>query len=149
MNKIYASSQNARSSYLETAETIFKLGTQAPQVFRSNNELIAFTELLNKQFVNAGTSKQGMDSVMQQITQAMASGKLEGEGLNTILDNAAPIAQDIQRYLEDVMVVDASNIRELASEGIITADIIKNAMFYAANRINEKFENMLITFEQL
>lgn len=148
-NKIYASSQNARSSYLETAETIFKLGTQAPQVFRSNNELIAFTELLNKQFVNAGTSKQGMDSVMQQITQAMASGKLEGEGLNTILDNAAPIAQDIQRYLEDVMGVDASNIRELASEGIITADIIKNAMFYAANRINEKFENMLITFEQL
>ena len=79
----------------------------------------------------------------------MASGKLEGEGLNTILDNVAPIAQDIQRYLEDVMVVDASNIRELASEGIITADIIKNAMFYAANRINEKFENMLITFEQL
>lgn len=65
----------------------------------------------------------------------MASGKLEGEGLNTILDNAAPIAQEIQRYLEDVMGVDASNIRELASEGIITADIIKNAMFYAAKEL--------------
>lgn len=148
-NKIYASAQNARGAYLTTADAISKLGTQASQAFNSNDELIAFTELLNKQFVNAGTSAQGVDSVMLQLTQSMASGKLQGEELNAVLDNAALIVQDIQRYLEEVQGVDASNIKELASEGQITADIIKNAMFYAADDINAKFESMPMTFEQV
>ena len=75
-NKIYASAQNARGSYLTTADAVSKLGMQASQAFSSNDELIGFTELLNKSFVNAGTSAQGIDSVMLQLTQSMAAGKL-------------------------------------------------------------------------
>ena len=130
-NKIFISAQNARGSYMTTADAVSKLGMQASQAFNSNDELSAFTELLNKSFVNAGTSAQGVDSVMLQLTQAMASGKLQGEELNAVLDNAAPIVQNIQKYLEEVQNIDASNIKELASEGVITADVVKNAIFYA------------------
>lgn len=148
-NQIFASAQNARGSYLATADAVSKLGMQAGDAFSSNDELIAFTELLNKQFVNAGTSAQGIDSVMLQLTQSMAAGKLQGEELNAVWDNAAPIVQDIQRYLEEVQGVDASNIKELASEGVITAEIIKNSMFYAADEINAKFDSMPMTWGQV
>lgn len=148
-NKIYASAQNARGSYLTTADAVSKLGMQASQAFSSNDELIGFTELLNKSFVNAGTSAQGIDSVMLQLTQSMAAGKLQGEELNAVLDNAAPIVQNIQQYLEEVQGIDASNIKELASEGVITADVIKNSMFYAADEINAKFESMPMTWGQI
>lgn len=148
-NKIYASAQASRGSYLATADAVSKLGIQASQAFNSNDELIAFTELLNKQFVNVGTSVQGIDSVMLQLTQSMAAGTMQCEELNAIMDNASTIVQDIQRYLQEVEGIDASNIKKLASEGIITADIIKNAMFYAADETNAKFESMPMTFRQV
>ena len=148
-NKIYVSAQNSRGVYLATADAVSKLGMQAGDAFSSNDEMIMFTELLNKQFVNAGTSAQGIDSVMLQLTQSMAAGKLQGEELNAVLDNAAPIVQNIQQYLEEVQGIDAGNIKELASEGIITADVIKNAMFYASDEINAKFDSMPMTFGQV
>ncbi|MBU5432615.1 tape measure protein [Intestinimonas sp. MSJ-38] len=148
-NKIYASAQNARGSYLATADAVAKLGMQAANAFNSNDELIAFTELLNKQFVNAGTAAQGVDSVMLQLTQSMAAGKMQGEEFNAVMQNASLIVQDIQRYFEEVQGIDASNIKELASEGKITADVIKNAMFYAADETNAKFESMPMTFGQV
>lgn len=148
-DRIFASAQNARGSYMATVDAVSKLGIQASQAFTSNEELIAFTELLNKSFVNAGASAQGADSAMLQITQSMAAGKLQGEDLNAVLENAAPIVQDIQQYLEEVQGIDASNIGELASEGAITADVLKNAMFYAADDINAKFDTMPMTWEQI
>lgn len=148
-NKIFLSAERARGSYLATADAVSKLGMQASQAFSSNDELIAFTELLNKQFVNAGTEAAGIDSVMLQLTQSMAAGVMQGEELNAIMDNASIIVQDIQRYLQEVQGIDASNIKELASEGVVTAEVIKNAMFYAADETNAKFETMPKTLGQV
>lgn len=148
-NKIFLSAERARGSYLATADAVSKLGMQASQAFSSNDELIAFTELLNKQFVNAGTEAAGIDSVMLQLTQSMAAGVMQGEELNAIMDNASIIVQDIQRYLQEVQGIDASNIKELVSEGVVTAEVIKNAMFYAADETNAKFETMPKTFGQV
>ncbi len=147
-DKIFASAQAARGSYTATIDAVSTLGIQAPQAFRSNDELIGFTELLNKQFVNAGTSEQGMNSVMQQITQSMAAGGLQGEDLSVIMENTPAIVQDMQRYLQEVQGIDASNIKDLASEGVLTAEVIKNSMFYAADETNAKFESMPMTFGQ-
>lgn len=148
-NKIFLSAERARGSYLTTADAVYKLGSQASQAFSSNDELIAFTELLNKQFVNAGIAAQGVDAAMLQLTQAMASGRLQGDELTSILENATPVVQNIQRYLEEVQGIDASNIKGLAADGVVTADVIKNAMFYAADEINAKFETMPTTFGQI
>lgn len=147
--KILLSAERARASYQTTADAISKIGMQAGAAFSSNNELIAFTELLNKTFVIAGTSSQGIDSVMLQLTQALAAGRLQGEELNAVLDNAQPIVANIQRYLEEVKGIDAGNIKELASEGVITAEIIKNAMFYGANEIETQFNAMPRTWVQI
>lgn len=148
-NKIFLSAESARGDYQATADAVSKLGMQASNAFTSNDELIYFTELLNKQFVNAGTSAQGIDSVMLQLTQSMAAGKLQGEELNAVLDKAAPIVQNIQQYLKDVEGIDGNNIKKLVSEGVITAEVIKNSMFYAADDINSKFNSMPKTFSQI
>ena len=148
-NKIFASAQVSRGSYLATADAVYKLGAQASQAFNSSDEIIAFTELLNKQFTIAGTEVQGIDAAMLQLTQAMASGRLQGDELTSILENATPVIQNIQRYLQEVEGIDASNIKELAADGVITADVIRNSMFYAADEINAKFETMPMTFGQV
>lgn len=148
-NKIFASAQASRGSYLATADAVYKLASQASQAFSSNDEVIAFTELLNKQFTIAGTEVQGVNAAMLQLTQAMASGRLQGDELTSILENATPIVQNIQRYLQEVEGIDASNIKELAAEGQITAEIIKNSIFYMADEINAKFESMPVIFGQI
>lgn len=148
-DKIRASAERSRASYQTTADAVAKLGMQAADSFSNSDELIAFTELLNKTFVTTGTSAQGIDSVMLQLTQSMAAGKLQGEELNAVLDNAQPIVENIKNYLEEVEGIDATNIKELASDGELTADVIKNAMFYAADEINAKFEKMPMTWEQI
>ncbi len=88
---IFESAQRSRGSYMGTADAVAKLGMQARSAFANNAEIVAFTEQLNKNFKIAGVSAQGIDSVMLQLTQSMASGKLQGEELNAILDNAQPI----------------------------------------------------------
>ncbi|WP_312340263.1 tape measure protein [Anaerospora hongkongensis] len=150
--KIFQSAERARGVYQSTADAVSKLGMQAAQAFSSNDELIAFTEQLNKTFVIAGASAVGVDSVMLQLTQSMAAGKLQGEELNAVLDNAQPIVANIQRYLQNVQGFPKSttdNIKQLASDGVITAQIIKNAMFYAAEETNAKFAAMPKTFGQV
>ena len=143
--KIFESAQRSRGAYQTTADAVAKLGMQARGAFSSNDELIAFTEQLNKSFVIAGTSAQGVDSVMLQLTQSMASGKLQGEELNAVLDNAQPIVQNIADY----MGVPVGEIKKLASEGAISAEIIKNAMFAAAEETDKKFQDMPMTFSQV
>lgn len=150
--KIFQSAERARGVYQSTADAVSKLGMQAAQAFSSNDELIAFAEQLNKTFVIAGASAVGVDSVMLQLTQSMAAGKLQGEELNAVLDNAQPIVANIQRYLQNVQGFPKSttdNIKQLASDGVITAQIIKNAMFYAADETNAKFAAMPKTFGQV
>lgn len=143
--KIYQSAQRSRGAYQTTADVVAKLGMQARGAFSSNDELIAFTEQLNKTFVIAGASAQGVDSVMLQLTQSMASGKLQGEELNAVLDNAQPIVQNIADYMD----VPVGKIKQLAADGAISAEIIKNAMFAAADETNAKFEQMPLTFSQV
>ncbi len=149
---IFASAERSRGSYQSTADAVSKLGLQAGQAFSGTEEIIAFVEQLNKQFTIAGTGVQGIDSVMLQLTQSMASGKLQGEELNAVLDNAQPIVQKIKDYMRDVLgysqrEVDA--IKDLASKGKITSDVLKNALLYYAEETNEQFEKMPMTFSQL
>ncbi|EPD52753.1 tape measure domain-containing protein [Paenisporosarcina sp. HGH0030] len=141
---IFQSAQRSRGVYQLTADSVSKLGMQASAAFSSNQDLINFSEQINKTFVIAGTSAEGVSSVMLQLTQAMAAGKLQGEELNAVLDNAQPIVQNIADYMK----VPVGSIKKMASEGKITAAVIKNAMFAAADETNKKFESMPLTFGQ-
>ena len=141
---IYQAAQRSRGSYQETVDMVGKLGTMAGEAFSSNAELVAFAEQINKQFKLAGTSTQGAQAAMLQLTQAMSSGVLRGEELNSVLEQAPTIAQAIARY----MGVSVGEMRELASEGKITAQVVKEAMFAAADETNAAFESIPLTFGQ-
>lgn len=141
---VYRAAQRSRGSYQETADMVAKLGTMAGEAFGSNAELVAFSEQINKQFALAGTSSQGIQAAMLQLTQAMSSGVLRGEELNSVLEQAPTIAQAIAKY----MGVSVGEMRELASEGKITAAVVKNALFSAAEETNAAFEKVPLTFGQ-
>lgn len=143
--KIMASAQRSRASYLSTAQAISQMGLMAGDAFASNDELIAFTEAVNKQFVIAGTNAAGAEAATLQLTQAMASGVLRGEELNSVFEQAPNIIQNIADYLD----VPIGQIREMASEGEITADIVKDAMLDAADEIDDAFQDMPRTWGQL
>lgn len=143
--KVMASAQRSRAYYMDTAAAVAKLGTNARDAFTNMNEVIAFSELVNKSFVIGGAGAQEQSAAMLQLTQAMASGVLRGEELNSIFENAPGIIQSIAKYLD----VPIGQIRTMASEGQITADIVKNAMFEAAGDIERNFSNIPKTWEQI
>ncbi|MEI3523237.1 MAG: tape measure protein [Anaerotignum sp.] len=142
---IFQSANRARGSYTEMSAMVSKLGLLAGDAFGSTQEIVAFAEQLNKQMAISGTSTMEGQAAMLQLTQAMASGVLRGEELNSILEQTPMIAQTIANYLG----VNVGQMREMASEGAITADIVKNAMFAAAEETNAKFEEMPMTWGQV
>lgn len=143
--KVMASAQRSRAYYMDTAAAVAKLGINARDAFTNMDEVIAFSELVNKSFVIGGAGAQEQSAAMLQLTQAMASGVLRGEELNSIFENAPGIIQSIAKYLD----VPIGQIRTMASEGQITADIVKNAMFEAAGDIERNFSNMPKTWGQI
>lgn len=142
---IMASANRSRAAYQTTADAVSKMGIMAKDAFGNNAELIQFTELINKQFAIAGTSAAGVDAAMLQLTQAMSSGVLRGEELNSIFEQAPTIIQTIADYLG----VPIGQIRAMAAEGQITSTIVKNAMLSSADEINAKFNAMPMTFAQV
>ena len=144
-SKIMASAQRSRAYYLDTAGAIASMGANAGSAFANNDELIAFMEQVNKQFVIGGATAQGQSAAMLQLTQAMAAGALRGEELNSILENAPGIARAIESY----MGVAEGSIKKYAQEGLITAEVVKNALFSVADETNAKFESMPMTWAQV
>lgn len=139
---IFDSAQRTFGSYQTTADMVNQLGTAASGAFSSPAEIVAFTEQMNKTMAVAGAPPEAMSSV----TQAMTSGTMDSAGLNNLAKQAPAVVGNIQNYLEDVMNIDASNLKQLATEGVITADVIKNAMFYAAEDTNAAFASMPTTW---
>ena len=144
-NMIFESAKRSRGEYQNTADMVSKLGILAGEAFNSSAEIVNFAEQINKQMVLSGTSTAGAQAAMLQLTQAMSSGVLRGEELNSILEQTPLIAQNIAKY----MGVTTGEMRNLAGEGRITADVVKNAMFAAADETNAKFAQMPYTWSQV
>ena len=139
---IYRSAQRSRTSYTDTADTIAKLGLRAGNAFGNTAEIIQFVENLNKQFKIAGASQEDIASASLQLTQALGAGALKGEELNAVFEAAPNIIQTIADYLGE----DIGKIKELASDGELTAEVIKNAVLSATEQINQDFEGIPETY---
>lgn len=140
--KIYAMSQRSRADFMATSDVVAKLAQRAGEIWNSNDETIKFAENLNKHFVVAGTSQQEMESASLQLTQALGSGVLRGEELNAVFEAAPNIIQTIADYMN----VPIGRIREMAAEGQISADVVKNAMLGATESIDAQFNGMPMTW---
>ena len=142
---IFASANRARGSYAETAAVVSKLGLLAGDAFSSTQEIVAFAEQLNKQMAISGTTTAEAQGAMLQLTQAMASGVLRGEELNSVMEQLPMVTESIVKYLG----ISKGELKDLASEGAITAEIVKNAMFAAAEETNARFEEMPTSWSQV
>lgn len=141
-DQIYLSAQRSRGEYITTAQTVAKLGMMAGEAFGSTDEIVKFTELINKSFKVGGASKTEQSAGMYQLAQAMASGRLQGDEFRSISENAPMIGKALQQYLG----VGAAELKEMSSQGLITADVIKGAMFGMGDEINTMFAKMPMTF---
>ena len=139
---IYQAAQRSRGEYIGMMQTVAGLKAQTGDTFSSVREAVAFTELLNKQFKIAGADATAISSTMYNLTQALSTGVLRGQDLNIVMSNAPQIAQRIARH----MGVSVGELKELASQGKVTADIVKQAILGAADDINQQFEKMPMTF---
>lgn len=145
MDKVFSAANRSRGSFLDMADSVAKLNMLAKAAFTSNDEAIYFVEQLNKQFKIAGAGVQETTSAMYQLTQAMAAGKLQGDEFRSIMENAPMLAQSIASE----MGLSVGQLKEMSSQGLITADIIKNALFNSAEETNAKFAEIPMTFQDI
>lgn len=145
MEKVFDAAQRSRGSYTDMADSVAKLNMLAKDAFSSNDEAIAFVEQLNKQFKISGASVQEASAAMYQLTQAMAAGKLQGDEFHSIMENAPLLAQSIAQQ----MGLSVGQLKEMSSQGLITADIIKEALFNSAEETNAKFAEIPMTFAEV
>ena len=145
VNMVYAAAQDARGSFSEMADVVARFGNNAGDAFGSSEEVVAFADLIQKQMTIAGASTQETSNAMLQLSQALGSGVLRGDELNSIFEQAPNLIQSIADYLD----VPIGQIREMASEGELSADVVKAAIFASADEINAKFEEMPMTWGQI
>ena len=144
-NMVYAAAQDARGSFSDMANVVARFGNNAKDAFSSSAEVVAFADLVQKQMTIAGASTQEAGNAMLQLSQGLGSGVLRGDELNSIFEQAPNLIQNIADYLQ----VPIGKIREMASEGELTADIVKAAIFSATDEINANFEQMPMTWGQI
>ena len=144
-SKIMQSANSSRSDYMDTAGMVAKLGTLAGNSFANTDELITFADVINKQMKISGTSSAEASGAMVQLTQAMSSGRLQGDELRSIMEQAPMVAQTIAKY----MGVSTGEMKNLASEGKVTAEVVKNAMLDAAKETDIQFKQIPATWSEV
>lgn len=144
-DRIFDSAQKSRGSYQDTADLVSKLGLNAKDAFENTAQIVDFAEQVNKQFVISGASAEETKNATLQLTQALSSGVLRGDELRSIFEQAPTLIQSIANY----MGVPIGRIRDMAAEGQITAETVKNALLECADETNAKFASMPLTFSQL
>ena len=142
---IYQSAQRSRGSFTDTMDLVSQLGTMAGDAFSSSKEIVQFAEQLNKQLVLSGASGSSAQAAILQLEQGLASGVLRGDELNSVMEQAPALAKSIADYMQ----VSVGELREMGSQGQITADIVKNALFDAAQKTNAEFEKTPMTWAQV
>lgn len=145
VNMVYAAAQDARGSLDSMASVVARFGNNARDAFGNSEEVVAFADLVQKQMIIAGASTQEAANAELQLSQALGSGVLRGDELNSIFEQAPNLIQNIADYLD----VPIGKIRDMAADGEITGDIVKTAIFSAADDINSKFDEMPMTWGQI
>lgn len=145
VNMVYAAAQDARGSFSQMADVVARFGNNAKDAFSSSEEIVAFADLIQKQMTIAGASTQEAANAELQLSQALGSGVLRGDELNSIFEQAPNLIQNIADYLD----VPIGKIREMAADGELSADVVKAAIFSAADDINSKFNEMPMTWGQM
>mgnify|MGYP004697764639 FL=1 len=144
-NMVYVAANDARGSLGDMASVVARFGNNAKDAFSSSAEVVQFANLVQKQMTIAGASTQEAANAELQLSQALGSGVLRGDELNSIFEQAPNLIQNIADYLD----VPIGKIRSMAQDGELSADVVKQAIFAATDEINANFESMPMTWGQM
>lgn len=144
-NMVYVAANDARGSLGDMASVVARFGNNAKDAFSSSAEVVQFANLVQKQMTIAGASTQEAANAELQLSQALGSGVLRGDELNSIFEQAPNLIQNIADYLD----VPIGKIRSMAQDGELSADVVKQAVFVATDEINANFESMPMTWGQM
>lgn len=145
LNMTYVAAQDARGSFSDMANVVARFGNNAKDAFSSSAEVVQFANLIQKSMTLTGANTQEASNAMLQLSQALGSGVLRGDELNSIFEQAPNLIQ----YIADYLDVPIGKIREMAQDGQLSADVVKTAIFAATDDINTKFNSMPMTWGQI
>lgn len=148
MDKTYAAAQRSRSGYADMLDNVGKTMTLAGDSFQGNiDNAIRFQEIMAKAYTIGGASAAEQSSSMYQLVQALGSGILQGDELRSVREGAPIAYKEIEKFAQGVFKTEDS-LKDLASQGVITSDIIVAAIMNAEDEINKSFNNTKMTFGQ-
>ena len=135
---IWASAQRSRGAYDEMAKSVATVAMTAKEAFPDPRQVVPFMEGIQKLFAIGGTGKQQQGDALLQLTQALGKGVLQGDEFRSIAE-AAPL---IEQMVAKEMGVTQGALKDLSSKGLVTADILRDAILHNMDEINEQFSQM-------
>ena len=148
MDKMYVSSQKVRMGYGDMMSNVSKSMALAGNAFDNNTDkAIRFQEIMAEAYAVGGASAQEMSSSMYQLIQALGSGTLAGDELRSVREGAPLAYQAIEEFAQKVYGCKDS-LKDMASEGKITSDIVTAAILDAGGKMDSAFAQTEQTFDQ-
>lgn len=121
-----------------------RLRTLAPEVVSNYGDAAKFTELLDMNMISTGASTQEASSAMRQITQALGKGIVNGDELNSIMENSPQIARMLAKHLN----VSVGELKQLGKEGKISGQALYDTVLENADAIEKQFAAMPVTADR-
>ena len=142
--ELFQISRRTRGGFSETVELYQKLALQSQNLGLKNTQLLQITENVNKVIGISGVNSIQASSGILQLSQAFASGRLQGDEFRSISENIPPLLDIFAKELG----VTRGELKKLGAEGKITSDIIATALLKETDNINKKFQQITPTIGQ-
>lgn len=142
--RLFDTAQRTRTSFESTAEIYTRMALSVKGLGLSQEEVIRLTESLNKATILSGANAREANAALVQLGQGMASNRLSGDELRSVLEQLPYVADVISKHFG----VTRGQLRQLGKEGKISAKDIVEAFKDAQNEIDIAFSNTVPTIEQ-
>jgi tape measure domain-containing protein len=139
--RLFALSQQTGIAVAESAGSFSRFSVAAKEIGGTNDQVLKLVAGIQKAGIVAGASAQETGAAVQQLGQALASGTLQGDELRSLLENMPQLAQALARELG----VGIGQLRQMGSEGKLTADVVFPALLRASEKISGEFDKMPVT----
>jgi tape measure domain-containing protein len=138
---LFKIAQNTRIGYAKTLEVYARFARATEELGTSQDDLARLTDIVNKSIKISGATATEADAALIQFSQGIAAGALRGQELNSVMEQTPAIANAIA----DGMGIARTEIRKMAAEGKLTAEVVVKALLKQGKAIDEEFSKMPLT----
>jgi tape measure domain-containing protein len=135
---LYALSQQTGVAISESANAFARFAIAAREIGATNDQVLALVRTVQQAGIIAGASTAETSATVMQLGQALASGRLQGDELRSVLENMPTLAEALARELG----ASVGELRKMGEAGKLTADMVMPALIRAGQSLNAEFEKM-------